>query len=80
MSPTSGEGISYAVRSGIAAGRAIGSHSPDAALKVFEAEMADVRADIARRLRWLPIMESPVGKYVAGLTPTAIVSWITEGL
>lgn len=80
MSPTSGEGISYAVRSGIAAGRALAAHGPDAALAAYEAQMAPVRADIARRLRWLPIMESPVGKYVAGLTPTAIVSWITEGL
>jgi len=80
MSPTSGEGISYAVRSGIAAGRALAAHSAGTALAAFEAEMAPVRSDIARRLRWLPIMESPVGKYFAGLTPTALVSWITEGL
>lgn len=80
MSPTSGEGISYAVRSGIAAGKALAAHAPDATLAAYEHAMAGVRADIARRLRWLPIMESPLGKYVAGLTPTAVVSWITEGL
>jgi flavin-dependent dehydrogenase len=80
MSPTSGEGISYAVRSGIEAGRAVGAHAPADALAAYDAGIAPIRADIARRLRWLPVMESPVGKYVAGLTPTAIVSRITEGL
>jgi flavin-dependent dehydrogenase len=80
MSPTSGEGISYAVRSGIAAGRAIGGHAPDDALAAYETAVSAIRSDIARRLRWLPIMESPAGKYFAGLTPTAVVSRITEGL
>jgi flavin-dependent dehydrogenase len=80
MSPTSGEGISYAVRSGIEAGRAIGGHAPDEALDAYALATSGLRADIARRLRWLPFMESPVGKYVAGLTPSAIVSRITEGL
>lgn len=80
MSPTSGEGISYAIRSGIAAGKAIAAHAPDASLAAFDHAMASLHGDIARRLRWLPIMESSAGKYVAGLTPTALVSWITEGL
>jgi flavin-dependent dehydrogenase len=80
MSPTSGEGISYAVRSGILAGRAVGEHAPDEALAAYETTVAPIRSDIARRLRWLPIMESKAGKYFAGLTPAPIVSWITEGL
>lgn len=80
MSPTSGEGISYAVRSGMAAGRALAGHAPDAALGAYESATAPLRTDIARRLRWLPIMESPTGKFFAGLTPTPLVSWITEGL
>ena len=80
MSPTSGEGISYAVRSGILVGQSVGGHAPDDALAAYEAAVAPIRADIARRLRWLPIMESRVGKYFAGLTPAPIVSWITEGL
>lgn len=80
MSPTSGEGISYAVRSGIAAGKAVAAHPAETALSAFEHSMAPLRSDIARRLRWLPVMESSAGKYIAGLTPTALVSWITEGL
>jgi flavin-dependent dehydrogenase len=80
MSPTSGEGISYAVRSGILAGRAVGGHAPAEALAAYESSVAPIRSDIARRLRLLPIMESKLGKYFAGLTPTPVVSWITEGL
>jgi flavin-dependent dehydrogenase len=80
MSPSSGEGISYAVRSGIRAGLAVGAHTPDEALAAYDASVSPIRSDIARRLRWLPWMESSVGKYLAGITPTAIVSHITEGL
>jgi len=80
MSPTSGEGISYAVRSGIDAGRAIAGNSPDAALGAYAASVAPIKADIRRRLRWLPFMESRVGKYLAGFAPTSLVSKITEGL
>jgi len=80
MSPSSGEGISYALRSGIEAGRAIGSNAPEDALDAFTKAMAPMRADTARRLRWLPLMESRAGKYVAGFVPTPIVSRITQGL
>jgi flavin-dependent dehydrogenase len=80
MSPSSGEGISYALRSGIEAGRAIGRHAPAHALEAFAAAMAPMRADTARRLRWLPLMESRAGKYFAGFVPTPIVSRITQGL
>ena len=31
-------------------------------------------------LRWLPVMESNVGKYLGGLTPTPIVSYMTRSL
>jgi flavin-dependent dehydrogenase len=80
MSPTSGEGISYAVRSGIEAGRAVAASAPEDALGAYAAAVSGIARDIARRMRWLPVMESPVGKFVAGLTPTPIVSRITEGL
>jgi flavin-dependent dehydrogenase len=80
MSPTSGEGISYAVRSGILAGRAVGESSPGGALDAYRETTAHLRRDITRRLRWLPFMESPFGKWVGGLTPTWVVSRITEGL
>ena len=80
MSPSSGEGISYALRSGIEAGRAIGDRSASDALDAYTAAMRPLRTDTARRLRWLPLMESKAGKYVAGFVPASIVSRITEGL
>lgn len=80
MSPTSGEGISYALRSGIAAGKAVASNDPDNALAAYTRETRTLASDIHRRLRWLPIMESRVGKYVAGFMPASIVSRITTGL
>lgn len=80
MSPTSGEGISYALMSGAAAGEAVASCAPDAVLPTYDAATRHLRRDIRRRLRWLPVMESPVGKYVAGLMPEALVSRVTMGL
>lgn len=80
MSPSSGEGISYAIRSGILAGKALAANKPTAALAYYVGTTDTLRRDIYRRLRWLPFMESRFGKWVGGLTPTWIVSKITEGL
>ena len=80
MSPTSGEGISYAIRSGILAGKALAANEPGAVLAAYEVGTLPLRRDIFRRLRWLPFMESRFGKWVGGMTPTRVVSWITEGL
>lgn len=80
MSPTSGEGISYAMFTGRDAGRAIASASNGEALSAYTQASADVAANIRRKLRWLPFMESRTGKYLAGFVPTPIVSKITEGL
>jgi flavin-dependent dehydrogenase len=80
MSPTSGEGISYAVRSGILAGRAIADNQAVDALASYTRSTAPLRNDIGRRLRWLPFMESRFGKWAGGLTPTWVVSRITRGL
>ena len=80
MSPSSGEGISYALRSGILAGRALAANAPGEALGAYSASIAPMRADTARRLRWLPLMESRAGKYVAGFMPESLVSRVTQGL
>jgi len=80
MSPSSGEGISYALRSGIEAGLAVAGHGANETLGAYTAAVATMRADTARRLRWLPLMESKAGKYLAGFVPTAIVSRVTQGL
>ncbi len=80
MSPTSGEGISYALRTGRAAGEAISRKDPQDALARFRLSTVDVAMDIRRRLRWLPVMESSAGKYLAGFVPTPVVSKVTMGL
>lgn len=80
MSPTSGEGISYALRSGRAAGVAVAGNTPAETLDAYRAGTTDIARDIRRRLRWLPFMESRVGKYVAGFVPAPLVSRVTQGL
>lgn len=80
MSPTSGEGISYAVNSGRAAGLAVAAGDASSALQAYTRGVAPIAGNIARKLRWLPFMESRTGKYLAGFVPTPIVSKVTEGL
>jgi flavin-dependent dehydrogenase len=80
MSPTSGEGISYAMNSGYLAGNAIAENSPEHALKAYAATSAHIAGNIRRKLRWLPFMESRTGKYLAGFVPAPLVSKVTKGL
>lgn len=80
MSPTSGEGISYALNTGRLAGEAVAASSPSAALSAYERATAPITGNIRRKLKWLPFMESRSGKYLAGFVPTPIVSRVTKGL
>lgn len=80
MSPTSGEGISYALESGCRAGLAVAENAPSEALAAYERATREARRDIRRRLRWLPVMESASGKYIAGFMPESIVDRVTQGL
>jgi flavin-dependent dehydrogenase len=80
MSPTSGEGISYALNSGRLAGAAIASVDPDDRLAEYTRATSHIARNIKRKLKWLPFMESRTGKYLAGFVPTPVVSKITEGL
>jgi flavin-dependent dehydrogenase len=80
MSPTSGEGISYALKTGHFAGRAVANSEPGSALEAYASATKAVQRDIRRRLMFLPVMESRVGKYLGGLTPTPVVSYMTKGL
>lgn len=80
MSPTSGEGISYALNSGSLAGQAIARKPGLAALEEYRAATAHISGNVARKLKWLPFMESRAGKYLAGFVPTPIVSRVTRGL
>jgi flavin-dependent dehydrogenase len=81
MSPTSGEGISYALNSGRLAGQAIATAAtPDDRLADYTRATSHIARNIRRKLKWLPFMESRTGKYLAGFVPTPVVSKITEGL
>ncbi|HSK47378.1 MAG TPA: FAD-dependent monooxygenase [Coriobacteriia bacterium] len=80
MSPTSGEGISYALNTGRLAGEAVASSLPDDALTAYERSSAHIAGNISRKLKWLPFMESRTGKYLAGFVPTPLVSRVTKGL
>lgn len=80
MSPTSGEGISYALNSGRLAGRAIATTKPEDRLPEYSKAVEPIVKNIRRKLGWLPFMESRAGKYIAGFVPTPIVSKVTEGL
>lgn len=81
MSPTSGEGISYALNTGMLAGKAVGASSePSSALDQYHRTTDHIARNIARKLKWLPFMESRAGKYLAGYVPTSVVSRVTKGL
>lgn len=80
MSPTSGEGISYALNTGRLAGLAVGGNEPRAALDAYTHATRHIAGNIRRKLGWLPFMESRAGKYLAGYVPTPIVSRVTKGL
>ncbi len=80
MSPTSGEGISYALNTGRLAGMAIAANKPDRALESYASATRHIRSNIARKLRWLPVMESRLGKYLGGMAPAALVSHMTKSL
>ncbi len=80
MSPTSGEGISYAMNTGSLAGQAVAESGNGHALEAYRAATRHISRNISRKLRWLPVMESAFGKYAAGFVPTAIVDRVTHRL
>lgn len=82
MSASSGEGISFALNSGEAVGRAIAAHpdDPKRVLDRYVTDTARMVKNITFRLRFRPFMISDFGKWVAGYVPTPIVSRITERL
>lgn len=86
ISPTSGEGISWALDSGKGAGQAIagallhtGAQSP-CALTAYADSVEHLHKMIAYRLRWFPFMNSRWGKTLAGHVPESIISRITHNL
>jgi flavin-dependent dehydrogenase len=80
ISPTSGEGISYALRSGHLAGKAVAQAANGDALERYRSATGAMTTDVRRRLRWLPVMESSFGRWMAGLMPDWVVDRVTQGL
>ena len=81
MSPSSGEGISYALNTGRLAGAAVAENDRRRRSLGVRGRHARTSAATSRASsRWLPFMESRTGKYLAGFVPTPIVSRITKGL
>jgi len=80
ISPTSGEGISWALDSGRAAGRAIAQNLGDKTLANYAVGVRHLRNDIARRLLAFPVMNSRWGKTLMGYIPQPIISKATHHL
>ncbi|GAV31577.1 protein CbrA [Coriobacteriaceae bacterium EMTCatB1] len=79
LSPTSGEGISYALRTGEMAGRAA-ALEPALALTAYRRSLRPLMAQIRGKLTLLPIMESGAGRALARVLPAPVVSAITRYL
>jgi len=79
LSPTSGEGISWAMDSGISAGRAIAAGgAPAEVLARHRHDTAKLCRMIAHRLRIYPVMTSRWGKTLLGVTPKPLIETITN--
>jgi flavin-dependent dehydrogenase len=79
LSPTSGEGISYALRTGEMAGRAAALDS-EHALAAYARAVRPLMAQIRVKLALLPVMESGTGRALARALPAPLVSAMTRYL
>lgn len=86
LSCTSGEGISFALNSGTMAGRAVAdavaekSREACSALARYERALRPMKRNLAFRMRMFPFINTYMGKNIACLIPTPIVSKVTERL
>ena len=86
LSCTSGEGISFALNSGIMAGTSVaeayeaGGRVAGEALARYERKLVPMKKNLAFRMCMFPFMNSTLGKTVACAIPTPIVSKATEHL
>ena len=103
MSPSSGEGISFAMNSGNLAGMAVAQASgkqrlydlpkvieigatnetvnfPDEseALKIYRQSLGPIKRNIARRLRYFPVLNSNWGKWLGGSSPNFLVDAVAH--
>ena len=83
MSPSSGEGISFALNSGKLAGLAIatqGKHKSagTAPLSAYNASLKSIKSCIGRKLGYFPVINSRLGKWLGGNSPAFLVDKIAH--
>ena len=83
MSPSSGEGISFAMNSGKLAGIAVTEASRSTtesktAVDRYRASLKPIKNNIARRLRYFPVLNSNWGKWLGGSSPNFLVDIVAH--
>lgn len=83
MSPSSGEGISFAMNSGKLAGVAIATHGDhrgngSEVLEAYRASLKPIKKNIARRLAYFPLLNSDFGKVLGAIAPNFIVDKVAH--
>ncbi|MCX8008027.1 MAG: hypothetical protein N3B11_07995, partial [Coriobacteriia bacterium] len=79
LSPTSGEGISYALGTGELAGAAA-TNDPDHALLAYERSLRTLKTQVRAKLAVLPLLESTAGRTMGRRLPSPIISAVTRHL
>ncbi|RJQ53648.1 MAG: hypothetical protein C4521_07200 [Actinobacteria bacterium] len=79
ISPTSGEGISYALTTGDTCGRAIASNG-HGGLAGYERLIEPAVKNISRKARKLALLEYRLGHAILAGMPLSVLSWMTKRL
>lgn len=85
MSPSSGEGISFALNSGTLAGKAVAEAKEGAsdldesiALKTYRRLLKPIKGNIRKRLMYFPVLNSNWGKWLGGSSPNFLVDAVAH--
>ncbi len=79
ISPSSGEGISFAMNSGNLAGLAVcSSKDSEAVLANYRTSLKPIKRVMAQRLRYFPVLNSNWGKWLGGSSPNFLVDFVAH--
>ncbi len=79
ISPTSGEGISYALNSGMLCAQAINDGGKDA-LKVYRKKVSGLTRNLKRKMNKFTILARPSSRLLLSIVPPSIISRVTMKL
>ncbi len=79
ISPTSGEGISYALNSGMLCAQAINEAHGDA-LSAYTRATSELTGNLKRKMSKFSVLERPTSRLLLSLVPPAIISRVTMKL